>query len=269
MQTLKSLVEQLKKMGLQSGDLVMLHASLRGIGRVLGGPDQIHQAVMEAISPDGTLMMYVGCEPEFEAVGRNKLPPQEESMILQHCPAFDHKIARARRDYGMLAEFFRSFPGTVCSENPGARVAALGAKSDWLTANHPLQYGYGNHSPFEKLYANHGKLLLLGSDLNQVTLLHFAEHLAPVSNKRIAKFKVPLLKNEERIWCDVEEFDTSDGIRKWPERYFANIIERYLQQNSIRAFKIGNATSYLIDVKSLVDFAKDIFAKEANLHASH
>ena len=106
-------------------------------------------------------MMYLACEREFEAVGRGSLPKEEEDFIFKECPDFDHTIERARRDHGILAEFFRSYPGTVCSTNPGARMAARGAKAKWLIKNHPLNYGYGPGSPLAKLCKINGKYCYL------------------------------------------------------------------------------------------------------------
>jgi hypothetical protein len=39
----------------------MLHALVRAVGEVAGGPDAIHLAVKSALTPDGTLMMYASC----------------------------------------------------------------------------------------------------------------------------------------------------------------------------------------------------------------
>lgn len=263
MNTKDSLIIDLKDLGLKSGDQVMLHASMRSIGKTLGGPDQIHQAVIDTIGSNGTLLMYVGCEPEYEAVGREKLSHQEEKFLLEKCPAFNPKIARARRDYGILAEFFRSWPGVVCSENPGARIAAFGKNSDYYVSNHPLNYGYGPGSPLAKFYENNGKLLLLGSDLDQVTLLHYAEHVSPIEKKRIKKFKVPLMINSERVWTDIEEYDTSIGIREWPDRFFETIIKEFIQKNDLISIKVGCASSYLFDAKPLVEFAIAQFVEAA------
>ena len=263
MNTKDSLIMELKNLGLKPGELVMLHASMRALGKTLGGPDQVHQAIIDVIASDGTLMMYVGCEPEYEAVGRGKLSHQEEKLLLEKCPAFDAKVARARRDYGILAEFFRSWPSVICSENPGARIAAFGKKADYYILNHPLDYGYGPGSPLEKLSENAGKILLLGSDLDQVTLLHYAEHISLIENKRIKKFKVPQLMNGERVWVDIEEYDTSIGIREWPDRFFETILKRFIQQNNIIPRRVGCAESYLLDAKQLVEFAVVHFVEEA------
>jgi len=259
------LIEQLKILGVKTADLIMLHASMRAVGQILGGPDQVHLAIMELLDHKGALMMYLGCEDEriYYAIGRGDFSAIQQEEILANCPIFDPTIARTRRNHGILAEFFRSWPGVICSENPGARMAALGTKADWLVANHSLNYGYGPGSPLAKLYENDGRILLLGSDLDQVTILHYAEHIAPIQNKRIVHFKAPLNKDGHRMWHDLEEFDTSIGIRQWPDRFFASILEQYLEKNNIKPKKIGNADSYLIGAKSLVDFAVPIFIAAA------
>jgi len=46
-----------RALGVAAGDTVMLHASVRAVGAVAGGPDQIHLALKDALAPGGTLMM--------------------------------------------------------------------------------------------------------------------------------------------------------------------------------------------------------------------
>jgi aminoglycoside 3-N-acetyltransferase len=264
MYTKDELISQLKTLGLQPGDLVMLHASIRAIGRVAGGPDQIHQAVFDSISPQGTLMMYVGCPPELE-VGTTTRFFGQASRVLLGLPSFEPGFTRANPDYGTLAELFRRWPGVICSDNPVVRMAALGDKAKWLTADHPINYGYGADSPLEKLYQNKGKILLLGSDLGHVTLLHYAEYIAPIENKKVIREQVPTMKNGKRDWVEIEDYDSDEGICPWPAGFFNNVVEDYLAQNNISAVKIGSADSYLLDAKSLVDFAVPILCETAPL----
>jgi aminoglycoside 3-N-acetyltransferase len=84
--TKAQLLVQSRQLGLSSGDSVMVHASLRAVGRVLGGPDALIDALMETIGPAGTMMMYVGCEQPFDDVGRGCYTGEEEALILEHCP---------------------------------------------------------------------------------------------------------------------------------------------------------------------------------------
>jgi aminoglycoside 3-N-acetyltransferase len=59
--TRQDLIRQLADLGLRNGQLVMVHASVRSAGFLYGGPDEIHLAIQEAIAPEGTMMMVVGC----------------------------------------------------------------------------------------------------------------------------------------------------------------------------------------------------------------
>ena len=161
--TRQSLRKDLDRLGLRPGDLVMVHASVRAIGPVFGGPDEIHLAVEDAVSPGGTVMMVVGCPNGTDDVGRGIHTAEEEARIFAHQPVFDPKTARANRDVGTLAEFFRSWAGTLCSDS-SARVAARGTRAAWLTHTHPLNYPFGKGTPYEKLVEARGKVLLLGSD---------------------------------------------------------------------------------------------------------
>jgi aminoglycoside N3'-acetyltransferase len=70
-----SLVSDLRRLGVAAGDVIMAHASLRAIGPVAGGPDEVHLAIMDAITPAGTLLMYASCPRYYDEVGRGNLTP--------------------------------------------------------------------------------------------------------------------------------------------------------------------------------------------------
>jgi len=263
------LTQSLWRLGLQPGMLVMTHASVRRIGRVHGGPDEIHLAIEDAVVPGGTVMMVVGADAGYDDVGRGVLTPEQEAEILEHQPAFDPRAARASRDLGILAEFFRSYPGTICSESAPGRIAARGARAKWLTSKQPWNYFFGAGSPLEKLCESGGKVLLLGSDHDQVTLLHYPEHVAEFPGKRIARYQVPVMREGKRVWTTCEEFDTSDrGVHpNWPERFFAQIvdgfIERYDGTEHCTTGKVGDADSVLLDAAALVAHAIPIMIARA------
>jgi aminoglycoside 3-N-acetyltransferase len=241
----------------------MVHASLRAVGTILGGPDVLIDAVMQSIAPDGTMMVYVGAQSPFDDVGRGLFAPEEEAFILEHCPPFDSAAARANRDFGALAELFRTRPGARCSANPVARMAALGGKAEWLTRDHPLNYGFGAESPLDKLCQLEGGVLLVGSDPDEVTLLHHAENVAPIANKRTLTLQTPLLVDGARRWTQFEEYDSAAGIRDWPRRFFADIMRSFLAKPHVRKGLIGDAHCYLIDARALVEFAIPIMVETA------
>src|SRR5215469_15044911 len=249
--TRQSLAKDLNAIGLRAGDLVMVHASVRAVGRVYGGPDEIHLAILDAIGPAGTMMMVAGCPEGVDDVGRGVLTPEEEAEVLDKQPPFDPKTARANRDLGALAEFFRSYPGTICSENAPVRISARGERAESLIRGQPWDYGFGHGSPFERLVENGGQLLLLGSDHDEVTLMHYVEHVTEFPGKKIARYRVPVVRNGKRVWVPCEEFDTgSAGVHdNWPDRFFSLItdafIERFDSSDVCKSGKVGDADTVL------------------------
>jgi aminoglycoside 3-N-acetyltransferase len=264
------LIESLRHLGLNSETIVMVHASVRSVGEIYGGPDEIHRAVEEAVQPGGTVMMYVGCPDGFDDVGRGVYAATEEAEIVAHQPAFDPQTARASRNFGALAEFFRSFSGTISSASASGRIAARGARAAWLIADQPWNYAYGRGSPFEKLCEAGGRLLLLGSDHDEVTLLHYAEHVAEFEGKRIARYHVPVMRDGKRTWVPCEEFDTSGrGVHpNWPDRFFARIVDDFIARYAATAFcsrgMVGNAESVLMDAAALVTHACPLMVGQAH-----
>ena len=147
-------------------------------------------------------------------------------------------------------------PGRVAATNPEARVAAVGAKADWITSDHPLQFGYGAGSPLEKLCDVGGKILLLGPLFDSLTILHYAEHIADVPDKRTERYRWPVLRDGKREWIAFEQFDTSSGIADWPDGgYFQRIAKEYMARGRHAEGRVGAADSYLFDARSLADFA--------------
>ncbi|MBV8812439.1 MAG: AAC(3) family N-acetyltransferase [Acidobacteriaceae bacterium] len=88
---------------------------MRAVGEVAGGPDQIHLALTDALTPEGTLIMYASCPHYYDEVGRGDLTHAQEQEIVEKLPAFDPLTARSARDNGILVEFLRTYPGSRVS----------------------------------------------------------------------------------------------------------------------------------------------------------
>lgn len=254
--TRDSLVQDLKRVGLRSGDLVMVHSSMRSVGPILGGPNEMIEALLESVGPGGTVMMYVDWEDGAQSRTRKDLdtalPPEERSAW----PAFDVTKARAARSYGILPEFLRTWPGASRSGNPGASVAAVGARAEWICADHPLDYGYGPGSPLAKLVEARGRVLLLGSPLENVTVLHFAEHAARLPDKRVIRYEEKLLRDGRAEWVEIEEFDTSDPVvEAAPDDHFDGLMRAYLDRAEGLVGQVGGARTYLFEAEPLHRFA--------------
>ena len=246
------LVRGLRNIGLETGRTVMLHASVKNIGWIVGGPDVVLDAILEVVGDSGTVMMLAAWEDHPYSL--EEWSDEKREAYLRECPPFDPKRSRAdRKGVGILAEYMRTRPGAERSSHPFSYVA-LGAKAHWITVHHALRYNNGPGGPLSKLCESSGAVLMLGSPLASVTLLHHAEHLADVPNKRIDHYRMPILKNGQCVWHEFEEYDIS-GIADWPGNYFEEIVKEYLDIGNGRSGKVGDADSHLLDAEHLKTFA--------------
>jgi aminoglycoside 3-N-acetyltransferase len=252
----RQLSDDFRRLGVGPGDTVLLHASVRAVGEVAGGPDEIHLALTDALTPDGTLMMYAGCPQYVDEIGRGNLSSAEEAEVFEKLPGFDPDTARSARDNGALVEMFRTYPGARVNQHV-TRFVAKGKRTDQLLAPGPWNYALGAGSSLDRFAQVDGKILLLGCDHDTVTFLHYAEHIVDIPDKRIARFKVPVLENGARAWRDMEEVDSSsEGAHaNWPDRFFALITDAYLASTDNRGGRVGQAESYLFSARGLLDFA--------------
>lgn len=257
-----------RALGVESGAVIMLHASVRAVGEVAGGPDEIHLALKDALTPDGTLMMYASCPRYYDEVGRGNLRPDQERELLDKLPPFDSFTARSDRENGSLVEFLRTYPGSAVNDHV-ARFVVWGRQARELIGHQPWNYAFGHRSALDRFIQLGGKILLLGCDHDNVTFLHYAEHVADIPGKRVARFKVPALEDGRRVWREMEEFDTSGGVHaNWPDRFFARLVDAFLERTNNRGGAVGSAPSYLLDARGLLEFVLPIMEAVASGRAT-
>jgi aminoglycoside 3-N-acetyltransferase len=256
MYSIEELANDFRKLGIAPGDTVMLHASVRAVGDVAGGPDAIHLALKSALTPEGTLMMYASCPRFYDEVGRGDLTMEQERELHEKLAPFDPLTARSDRDNGILVEFLRTFPASVVNHHV-ARFVCWGKQTEYLLARQPWNYAFGADSALERFLLLDGKIVLLGSDHDAVTFLHYVEHIVDIPGKRVARFEVPVTENGCRVWRAMEEFDTSgDGAHaNWPDRFFAKIVDSLLVKIENNGALVGNALAHILNARELLDFA--------------
>ena len=211
---------------------------MRRIGEVEGRAEGVVRALDEAVGAEGTVLMNLGAR---EDIGT----------------PFDYLRTPADPDNGILAEVFRQLPGTLVNNHPDARFGARGKLAHRLLADLPWDDYYGPGSVLERLVQAGGKVLRLGADPETVTLIHYAEYLAPVANKRrVTRQHLMLGAEGQPESRTVECLDDSDGIVDYPgEDYFGVILRKYLATGAASQGVVGGASSELIDAQHLVDFS--------------
>lgn len=53
----EEIIQKLREVGLEKGDAVMVHTSLKRMGYVCGGAQTVIEALMEVVGENGTIMM--------------------------------------------------------------------------------------------------------------------------------------------------------------------------------------------------------------------
>jgi aminoglycoside N3'-acetyltransferase len=251
--SVEQLTADLKRLGVTTGDLLMVHASLRAIGPVDGGADGVIDALEAAVGPDGTLFMTLGARDEWGWV--NDRPESERPDLLRDANPFDCRLDPADPDIGVLAEVFRTRPRTEVSDHPEGRFGASGPLAHRLLDDVPWDDYYGPDSPLHRFVEAGGRVLRLGADLDTLTVLHYAEYLTPLPTKRRVR-RHRLVKGrghpELRV---IECLDDSDGIVDYPdEDYFAVILREYLAAGRAATGIVAEAVSELINAADVVEF---------------
>jgi aminoglycoside 3-N-acetyltransferase len=152
----------LKRLGVQPGDVILVHSSFDRFEAFAGTATEVIEAVKAAIAPGGTLLMptipFDGTAIEYVA----------------QSPIFDVRKTPSRM--GLITELFRRSPQVVRSLHPTHSVAAWGAKANEIIAGHHLaNTPCGRQSPYGRLLDHDGKILLLGTGIAAMTFFHTVE----------------------------------------------------------------------------------------------
>lgn len=246
------LAAQLRDLGVEAGDTVMLHAALGQVGWILGGPDVALRALFDVLGPEGTAMMYTAWESTPYHLARG--PAAVQRLAEDEWPAFDPATSPADRGHSILAEYLRTWPGAHRSPHPEGGMTAVGGKAAWLTAEHPLEFGYGPGTPLARLVEVGGKVLMMGAPLETITLLHHAEHVADLPDKRVVTYRIPMLRDGARTWVECREFDTGRPPVPWDGDgdYFEIIARQALAAGVGVAGPLGHGEGHLFDAARLV-----------------
>ena len=182
------LKHDLRAMGIEQGDRVMVHASLSAIGirtdhtRDAKPPDRGKSFAKQAVIP--SLLKSVGSE------GTVIMPALSgtDRWFAMEKPKWDTAFAISN---GSLYEWFRQYPGVVRSIHPTHSVIAKGKDAGTITQGHlSCQTPCGIGSPYDKLKQMGGKILLIGTNLNRCTFIHHLEEVfnlpGHMSNRRLS-----------------------------------------------------------------------------------
>lgn len=241
------LAADLTRLGVDAGDIVLVHSSLKSLGWVCGGAVAAVQALLDALGPDGTLVVPAHSgENSDPKLWRN--PPVPESWwpaIREHMPPFDPAVTRTYA-LGVIPETVRTWPGAVRSEHPLTSFAALGPAAAELMAGHRLESQLGEDSPLAALERAGAKVLLLGVGFDSCTTFHLAEYRVPHS--RFAEFGSAIRTPRGREWVTFTDVDVDSDD-------FEALGAAYERAETVVTGQVGEARCRLFGVRPAVEFA--------------
>lgn len=226
--------------GLQTGDVVNVHSSMKRIGKhVQGGPETVIHALLNVIGEHGTLVM-----PVFTNV--------EKTINLRTAPS----------RLGIITETFRTWSGVLRSNSATHSVAAFGAQAREIIDGHEQTSPLGVGSPLHKLAQMQGKVLQIGTILNTCSLLHVAESIANVPYQHIgygdSAQPFAYISTDGNHYLQTREENPGDG------NGFVRIGDLESVQACCQTGLIGNAQSYLYQADGLLQAALDVLAEDVS-----
>ena len=244
--TRSDIVRGLHELGISTGDILLVHSSLKSFGYVEGGSETVIDALIKSVNPDGTVIVptITGLEQHSES----------------NPPVFD--VCNTPCWTGKIPETFRLRPKSIRSLHPTHSVAAIGRQAEYVTRDHlNCETPCGEKSPYMKLVEFDGKVVFIGVTLKSCTLLHSAEEIAKCSYHLQAK---PV--NAKITDADGNVIEKTLYIHQWgTERNFEKLEPIFLNAGIMQIGKVGNADVRILQAKPAVELTLNLLKKNPNV----
>jgi aminoglycoside 3-N-acetyltransferase len=230
--------------GVEKGDVVFVHSSLKGLGYIEHGAKDVVEALKSVVTSEGTLVF-----PTFTI---------EDSMYntLKN-PDFIFDPKTTPSTVGAITNYFHNSEGTYRSIHPTHSVSAWGKHARYITQEHyETGSNFGKGTPFGKMLELNGKIMGIGISYGPVTIYHAYEDLdlskfpgvylpQPLSTRIRLEDKKLINCN---IFCHTPEYHKS-RIDKTPEieSFFAKEFEKNISHKS----KIGDGYVWWMKTQEL------------------
>jgi aminoglycoside 3-N-acetyltransferase len=238
------LIEGFQNAGVAAGDTLLVHSSFKSLGGVEGGPQTVIDALLEVLSPEGTLIM-----PTFN-FDFNQGKPWD--------------VRKTRSKMGALTEVVRMDPRAKRVFHPFYSFAILGKHAEMLGS---LRYksAYERNSVFGKLRDLDGKIMVIGlSYNNSMTFFHHIEQMEGVDYRFLKQFTGEVTDENGNTYTDTFEMlvrDIDKGVMTMVDPMGALMEEAGV----IKSRKIGDADVKLMKANEVYAFTAREMKRDPHL----
>ena len=236
----ESLTAAFRSMGMEQGSTWMVHSSLGAIGYVEGGAETVVKALLNAVGPEGHLLMpsspIAGLQLDF-ARGKREVD-------LRTIPSA----------MGSISEVFRCQSGVLRSAHPTEPVLAIGPNAEWLTEGHLGQKTpYNAYSPYRRMMELNGYILYLGVTLdNAGTHLHTLEDALDFPYPIYAPELFPFQLTD--VQGGVHQVKTRVHNPEWSKkRRCDELLPLFDGQGVLRRAQLGKAECLLLNAQAMFE----------------
>ncbi len=240
---LPDLARDLLALGVRSGDLLMVHSSLRSIGLVEGGPETVVDALLQALGPQGTLIV-----PTF-------------TYPTAGDPAFVFDPVHTPSQMGAISEAARQRPNAHRSIHLAHSIAAIGPLAQTIATSGGAS-GWDAHSPMRQVFDRNGRYLLLGVPYQNLTAMHLCEVWLelPYRKPRISEGR---MRHPDGSTTPLVNIGTPP-LPGHPGSDYNRLGQRMEEVGLVRRGPVGNAIARLLDANDFRAAARQLTRQDPN-----
>ncbi|MEU8396312.1 AAC(3) family N-acetyltransferase [Nonomuraea sp. NPDC048892] len=257
--TAASLAAQLRELGLEEGQTILVHTSLKAIGRMKAGPPTLMDALLTVLKPrKGTVVVptFTSSNSTTSHAYREAIRDLSGEDVDRHhdnMPAFDARTTPSV-ECGRFSEEVRTHRGSVRSDHPQTSFAAVGSHARRLMADHPRDHHLGMLSPLGKMVESKAMVLLLGVGYDRCSAFHLAEYTY-TEQPLTMLYRCKVTDAGKASWFQYSDvlLDDSDFALCGTD------MERYVK---VVSGMVGDADSRIFPMADAVQFAEQWFREK-------
>lgn len=247
MYTKRTLLNDIENAGIRREGTLLIHSSMKSIGEVEGGADTVLDAFIEYMQKG--LLLFPTHTWSEENMKDNVFDPKTEPACV-----------------GILPNLFMKREGAIRSMHPSHSVTAIGSRAGEYTMRDSAE----NYTPcprngcFGALYDEDAQILFLGASLKTNTYIHGLEEQMNIPNRIHSEARKVTIVEETGKRREADLFGHYSTCGDVSHNY-DKLLTPMLQRGIAREVKIGDAISYVVEVKPMTDWVLGLLKENSHL----